>query len=176
MTEAAFAPDPSARLEAAYRAIHAERMRGIPILNPALGVAAVGFVVWEGRWLGVMVTPWCMNLMLVPRDPAAWEPLALGAKRRYSLPAGEFEFIGGDDPAIGEYQMCSLFSPMERFGDMETAVRTAKLALEAVLDPRQAADAAAGRQPRAAPAGAAAPGMSRRDFLRGSFLPGADRR
>ncbi|MCX7892466.1 MAG: [NiFe]-hydrogenase assembly chaperone HybE [Burkholderiales bacterium] len=176
MTEPAFASDPTARLEAAYRAIHAERMHGIPIVNPALGVAAVGFADWEGRWLGVLVTPWCMNLMLVPRDPAAWRPLAVGAKRRYALPAGEFEFIGGEDPAIGEYQMCSLFSPMERFGDMETAVLTAKLALEAALAPAQAERQAAEPRPLEKLARAVEAPMSKRDFLRGSFLPGVDRR
>lgn len=172
--------DPTARLEAAYRSIQADRMQGVPMLNPALGVAAVGFADWEGRWLGVMVTPWFMNLMLVPRDPAAWTPLRMGAKRKYALPAGEYEFIGGDDPAIGEYQMCSLFSPMFDFADMETATLTAKLALDALLD-------AAHAEPGAAPAAGPGPRpieeikravegpMSKRDFLRGSFLPRVDR-
>jgi [NiFe] hydrogenase assembly HybE family chaperone len=150
------------------------------MVNPALGVAAVGFAEWEGRWLGVMVTPWFMNLMLVPRDAAAWTPLRLGAKRRYRLPAGEYEFIGGDDPAIGEYQMCSLFSPMFDFHDMETATLTAKLALEALLDPAHAEPAtssALSAEPRPIEeikrAGEAP--MSKRDFLRGSFLGRADR-
>jgi [NiFe] hydrogenase assembly HybE family chaperone len=128
----------------------------------------------------VMVTPWFMNLMLVPRDPAAWTPLRMGAKRKYALPAGEYEFIGGDDPAIGEYQMCSLFSPMFDFADMETATLTAKLALDALLDPAHA-------EPGASPAAPPGPRpieeiksavegpMSKRDFLRGSFLGRVDR-
>ena len=172
--------DPTARLEAAYRSIQADRMQGVPMLNPALGVAAVGFAEWEGRWLGVMVTPWFMNLMLVPRDLAAWTPLRMGAKRKYALPAGEYEFIGGDDPAIGEYQMCSLFSPMFDFADMETATLTAKLALDALLD---AAHAEPGASPAASPGPrpieeikrAVEGSMSKRDFLRGSFLGRVDR-
>ncbi|MCU0805122.1 MAG: [NiFe]-hydrogenase assembly chaperone HybE [Burkholderiales bacterium] len=172
--------DPTATLEAAYRTIQAERMQGMPMVNPALEVAAVGFADWDGRWLGVMVTPWFMNLMLVPRDPAAWTSLRIGAKRKYALPAGEYEFIGGDDPAIGEYQMCSLFSPMFEFADMETARLTAKLALEAVLDPAHAeSDPATAPSPAPSPieeiGRAAESPMSKRDFLRGSFFGRADR-
>lgn len=174
--------DPSARLEAAYRAIRAERMRGVPILNEALDVAAVGFAPWEGRWLGAMVTPWFMNLMLVPLDAEAWTPVASGRKRRYGLPAGEYEFIGGDDPLLGEHQMCSLFSPMFDFADMETATLTAKLALAAVLDPAHA-DRESGvgapvtpREPSEVERNSLldAP-VSKRDFLRGAFLHRGDR-
>jgi [NiFe] hydrogenase assembly HybE family chaperone len=180
MTDPVPRPDPTERLEAAYRAIHTERMQGIPMVNPALGVAAVGFSEWEGHWLGVMVTPWFMNLMLLPRDPGAWESLRIGAKRKYALPAGEYEFIGGDDLAIGEYQMCSLFSPMFDFADMETAALTAKLALEAVLDVAHAERPA---EPEPTPVtrpldeikrAVEAP-ISKRDFLRGAFFGRVDR-
>jgi [NiFe] hydrogenase assembly HybE family chaperone len=180
MTEPFSVANPTARLEAAYRTIHSERMQGVPMLNPALGVAAVGFAEWDGRWLGVMVTPWFMNLMLVPRDPVAWTPLRIGAKRKYALPAGEYEFIGGNDPEIGEYQMCSLFSPMFDFADMETATLTAKLALEALLDPAHAEPAPSAPAPlEARPVeeiqrAVQAP-MSKRAFLRGSFLGRVDR-
>lgn len=175
--------DPAARLEAAYRTIRDERMRGVPILNPALDVAAVGFAVREGRWLGVMVTPWCMNLMLLPHDPQAWKTLPVGRKRAYPLPAGEYEFIGGCDPILGEYQMCSLFSPMSEFADMETATLTARLALEAVLDPANAESSpqnVAAEVPERKSELAEAPGaltapVSKRDFLRGAFLGRGDR-
>ncbi len=60
------AGDPSARLVAAFEAA-AVRMRGLPIVNPALAVEAVGFAPWEGHWLGVMVTPWFINLTLLLR-------------------------------------------------------------------------------------------------------------
>jgi [NiFe] hydrogenase assembly HybE family chaperone len=173
---------PAARLEAAYRTIRDERMRGVPILNPALDVAAVGFAPWQGRWLGVMVTPWFMNLMLVPLAPEAWTPLPLGGKRVYALPAGEYEFIGGADPILGEYQMCSLFSPMAEFADMAMATLTARLALEAVLDPARADTAATEAAADAIPArtgdrpGARDAPVSKRDFLRGGFLGRGDRR
>ena len=135
-TETAAPPatgDPSARLEAAFR-VASHRLRGLSIANPALDVEAVGFAPWEGRWLGVMVTPSSINLMLVPDDPAAWRSLVPGAKRRYRFPAGEYEFIGAHDPDIGEFQVCSLFSPVHEFADHATARLVAQIAREALFD------------------------------------------
>jgi len=173
-------PDPSPRLNAAYRAI-ARRMDGLNVVNPAIGVEAVAFAPWESHWLGAMVTPWCINLMLLPRDPAGWTSLPQGRKRRYAFPAGEYEFISSRDEAIGEYQMCSLISPVLELPDHATACQVAELARAALLDPANAP------QPAAPPAGndaelppgpiaqikqhATAP-MSKRDFLRGRFLRG----
>jgi len=179
-------PDPSERLTAAFRAA-AARMQGLDVVNPALAVEAVGFAPWDEHWLGVMLTPWFMNLTLLPRNARAWQPLAIGAKRRYTFPAGEYEFVGANDAAVGAYQVCSLFSPMHEFADQETARLVATLAREALFDAANAAVAempAAGLSPAAD--SPAAPGplaqleqrldapLSKRNFLRGRFL-GADR-
>jgi [NiFe] hydrogenase assembly HybE family chaperone len=139
MTEtAALLADPSPRLEAAFREAQATRMCGLPFLNHALEVAAVGFAPWEGHWLGVVLSPWFMNLTLAPRDLAAWQPLGFGEKRRYSFPAGAFEFVGAADPLAGETQVCSLFSPVQEFADQDSALATARFALEALMDPQHA--------------------------------------
>ena len=126
-------PDPSARLTAAFRAA-AARMQGLDVVNPALAVEAVGFAPWNEHWLGVMLTPWFMNLTLLPRNPGGWRPLATGAKRRYAFPAGEYEFVGANDAMLGAYQVCSLFSPVHEFADQETARLVATLAREALFD------------------------------------------
>jgi [NiFe] hydrogenase assembly HybE family chaperone len=173
-------PDPSPRLNAAYRAI-ARRMDGLAFVNPAIDVEAVAFAPWESHWLGAMVTPWCINLMLLPRDASAWTSLPQGKKLRYVFPAGEYEFISSRDDAIGEYQMCSLISPVLELPDHATACQVAALARAALLDPANAP------QPEAPKAGEGAdlpPGplaqirehatapMTKRDFLRGRFLRG----
>lgn len=160
------APDPSAALEAAYRAV-AARMAGLPVVNPVLEVQAIGFAPWDGHWLGVVVTPWFMNLTLTPREAGRWLPLAVGAKRRLRFPAGDFDFIGAHDPGFGEFQVCSLFSPMDRFADQAAAVQVAQLALQALFDP---AHAEAPPRPAGEPTAGqrdGAPEPSRRDLLRG---------
>ena len=103
------------RLVACFEEIRATRMTGVPILNEALSVAAIGGREWNGNWLGVLVTPWFMNLMLLPQDPGE-TPDAPGTKRCFVFPAGRFEFIAGYEEAIGAYWMCSLFSPVFEFG------------------------------------------------------------
>ena len=179
-------PDPSPRLVAAFRAV-AKRMQGLAFVNPAVDVEAVAFAAWESHWLGVMVTPWCMNLTLLPRDPATWYPLAPGAKRRYTFPAGIYEFVGANDAAIGDYQVCSLFSPLLEFDDHASARLVATLAREALFDPAnaEAPEMPVGNlAPAAAAADASPPGpltrlqeqfdarVSKRDFLRGRGLLG----
>ncbi len=173
-------PDPSPRLVAAYREIQHTRMAGLPFVHAALEVEAIAFAPWEAAWLGVMLTPWFMNLMLLPYDPLRWVPLAVGDKRTHRFPAGRYSFVGGDDAAIGNYQSCSLFSPVDAFADHTTARLVATLAREALFDPAHAADAdnlAGGPEltPTRRPAPMAgleakleAP-LGRRDFLRGRF-------
>jgi [NiFe] hydrogenase assembly HybE family chaperone len=175
----ALLPDPSARLTAAYRAI-GQRMQGLNFVNPAIEVEAVGFGPWESHWLGVMVTPWCINLMLLPRDPAGWTSLSQGKTLRYRFPAGDYDFISSRDEVVGEYQMCSLISPVLDLPDHATARAVAELARAALLDPAnapvpdvpvtEAADDKPG--PIAQIAEQAAKPLSKRDFLRGRFLRG----
>jgi len=138
--DALLRPDPSASLVHAFRLV-AERMRGLAFVNPALEVEAVAFAPWDGHWLGVLVTPWFMNLILAPRDDAAWTHVEPGKNRTYAFPAGAYEFIGARDDVAGEYQMCSLFSPLLHFDDQETARLVAGLAREALFDAENAENA-----------------------------------
>ena len=172
-------PDPSPCLTVAYRSI-AQRMDGLNFVNPAIEVEAVGFAPWESHWLGVMVTPWCINLMLLPRDTGAWTSLPQGEKLRYRFPAGDYDFISSRDETVGEYQMCSLISPVLEIPDHATAREVALLARAAMLDPGNApVPVVPGKAADAAEPGpiaqlgqqASAP-MSKRDFLRGRFARG----
>jgi [NiFe] hydrogenase assembly HybE family chaperone len=176
---AAVLPDPSPGLTAAYRGI-AQRMDGLHFVNPAIEVEAVGFAPWESHWLGVMVTPWCINLMLLPRDPGGWTSLPQGVKQCYRFPAGDYDFISSRDETIGEYQMCSLISPVLELPDHATAREVAVLARAALFDPANAPvpDEPKGAHDEAGPGAieqlekqANAP-LSKRDFLRGRFLRG----
>ena len=173
MIDPARLPDPSSRLEAAFRDIEG-KMRGLAFVNPALRVEAVGFAAWKSYWLGVMVTPWSMNLLMLPREPGAWRPLPIGEKRRYAFPAGSYDFVSARDAAIGDYFACSLFSPMLEFADHETARTTAALARAALFDVTHAEaderrDGDGERRPLAELAAAIETPLSRRDLLHGRF-------
>jgi [NiFe] hydrogenase assembly HybE family chaperone len=180
----------SSRLEAAFRKIHAERMDGVPILNARLQVEAIGTREWNGHWLSAVITPWFINLMLLPttqEQGEAWGKLVLGSSVPHGFPAGRFDFLVGEEDGFGRYQMCSLFSPVLEFENHEAAQATAQAALEAIFDKdldgnaekdkevASAEAAPANTLPGAAdqPAAPAAPAPSRRGLLTGKI--GQDR-
>jgi len=172
---------PAAALEQRFEAIQRQQMQGVPMLNPALRVQAVGFQPWSEHWLGVLVTPWFMNLMLLPRVVEGWHAIGERESRHHVFPAGVFEFLGGRDAELGDYQACSLFSPMSDFATQAGAADTARAALLALFDtasrpapdraaefPEPAAAATAVDAARPPPPLPDRPALSKRDFLFGS--------
>jgi len=127
--------NPAAAVEAAFRRIERERMADMPNLNAALAVEAVDFALHDGDWLGVLVTPWSMSLMRLPASGDHWVGTPEGVRLMLRYPAGEFAFLGGVEPEIGEYQSCSLFTSMEQFPDQETVRLTARASRLALLQP-----------------------------------------
>lgn len=152
--------------------VQTERMAGIPLLNDALSVEAVGFE-WAAADAaaapvaeGVLITPWFMSLVRLPLQVL---PHGNRVGRSVVHPFGceRFDFIGGHDEAIGFYETCALFSPMNGFTSQALALETALASLALV---RPAASALPGA-PLAPPAGVSAPLVepvpSRRFFLTG---------
>lgn len=159
------APQPTAaalqqRVDALTRhfaRVQAERMAGLPLLNPALSVEAVGFE-WAAQTEdeagsppvaeGVLVTPWFMSLV---RLPLAVLPHGnrVGSRAVRRFGNERFDFIGGHDEAIGFHETCALFSPMNGFSSQALARETALASLALV---RLAADAQATPPTAVAPA------------------------
>lgn len=157
------AADPVAageRLAAAFRGIGDRSMRDLPIYNASLDVAPVGFQVYDGGIVGVLITPWFMNLIVIAHD-GNFANAASGSTVRYVLPAGAMDFVVGQVDAFGKIASCSLISPMFCFTDMATARATADAALGEIMRPHAAG----------ATSGAAAPSVAidRRRFLRGEI-------
>ena len=126
-------------------------MADVPILNPALKVEVVGLTIWKGSPLAVLITPWCMNLVLLP----AKDGKAESERTFYRFPSGDFAFLRGSEPEIGEYHSCALFSPMSQFADQEGARAVAEATLAALF-------ASAGGKTAEVPARAK---LTRRGFL-----------
>ena len=146
-------------------------MVGVPIVNDKLAVRAIGFRPWREHWLGILLTPWFMNLMLLPRAEAAAEVLSppagvekalsppgrgfgrggektpVGAVRTFVFPSGSYDFVAGHEEGIGHYYSCSLFSPVFEFESQEAAEQTAEAALAAIMD-EENFDAASQRRER----------------------------
>lgn len=120
--------------EAVFREIHAAKMKGVPFVNGTLGVKAVGFRIHAGRVMGVLVTPWFMNIVLLPNATDDWSQLRTGEKELIDFPSGTYEFLAANRPETGPYKACSLFSPMFDFSSMLQAVETAEAVMPGLLD------------------------------------------
>lgn len=116
-----------------FERVHTERMAGIPLLNPALRVEAVGFL-WAAQAdgavgtvpvaEGVLITPWFMSLVRLPLPVL---PHGNQVARSFVRDFGceRFDFIGAHDEAIGYHETCALFSPMAGFPSQDVARQTA---------------------------------------------------
>lgn len=130
-------------LVALFDSVARTRMAGIPILNPALRVEALGFELCgvdvaqpdeTQSAVGVLVTPWFMNLVWFPLDRID-QPNWAGTSRSRHVGTECFDFIAGYEAAFGSYEACSLFSPMFDFIDHAAACATAEAVLAALHPP-----------------------------------------
>lgn len=102
--------DPAQLIEH-YQAIHRDRMQGLGLCNPHLSVEGVGFAPLDEHQLGVLITPWFMNLILLPGNDE-WRHYEPGGASDYGLPAGPHEFTTCHDDALGTYLTAVLFRSM----------------------------------------------------------------
>ncbi len=149
-----------ARLAEAYKIIWATSMRDVPICNSALDIESIGFRAHSGSAVGIVVTPWFMNLVVAAPTEEADPSLQDGAASSLRLPAGEIECAGASLDGFGGLRACSLFSPMFDFAEMAVARTVAEEAMKAFFTKPSGDDSP--RQPS---------GMGRRALLTGRFLP-----
>ncbi|MDK9696799.1 MAG: [NiFe]-hydrogenase assembly chaperone HybE [Siculibacillus sp.] len=118
------------RLARLYGDIAERSMRDLPVSNPKLRVEAVGFHDDGVRVVGIVVTPWFMNVVIAasPLGPA---PVAAppGSTATHDLPSGTYDFVVGEIADFGRLDSLSLFSPMFEFDDPEVARATAEAAM-----------------------------------------------
>lgn len=128
----------AARLKTVFERIHQEQMLGLPLLNEALSVETLGFQLYQGRVVGVLVTPWMLSLVLLPGDNDDWETMALGDKQSQTFPSGSYRCMVNRIEGIGVCQMYSVHSPMRDFASQAEALVEAAGFLEKLLTPTQA--------------------------------------
>ncbi len=158
------------RVESAFAHIAQTRMRDFPLSNPALSVQLVGLRDWGTVRIGVLITPWAINLLLLPgadaatadaaqTDASGFRRLGSDEQQYWALPSASYAFYGLDDDAIGPYQTCSLFSPALEFTTQDAAVETAQAVMLALFQPPDLeSDVATGP-------------VSRRELLHGRLSP-----
>ena len=127
-------PVPVAVLEGYYRRVCDERMRGLPIVNPELEVEAVGFRVLDEHALGVRITPWFLNLFLLPGSER-WDDSPQGSTCAIDLPGASIDFTIAHDEELGTTLSAALFSTVADFPDQALAREVAVETLRRLRQP-----------------------------------------
>lgn len=104
------------RFERTYQ----DHMEGLPIVNKALQVEAISFRDFESHQLGVLVTPWFMNLVLLPGSDE-WSDAVQGDLSAITFPSGPIDFTVCHDDVLGTYLSAVLFTTVADVPDQAVA-------------------------------------------------------
>lgn len=169
-----FAARPVAEIMHAFRRIEQNQMQDLPVCNNQLTTEIAGLRRFEQYWVGALITPWTLQLILLPATAEA-ESLQEGDYRTFQFPQGPVMFMASGNPDLGVYLACSLVSPLHDFSSQEKIRDTAEEVMRLLFQ-------SPGKQPRGESVKVAMPGQmdieregkspemksgSRRDFLRG---------
>lgn len=138
-----FTQSPAHCFERAFERIYRERMAGLPICRVDIAVRALGFAPFAGHWLGALVTPWSVLVILAAGDKRAWPEVQIGKIMPVTLPGGAFHFLGMHEPAMGSFLACSLMSPIERLYRQKDVENFALKALNLMMTPSRLSEKSA---------------------------------
>lgn len=109
---AGFAADPAPLLVAQYERIAREQMADLPFYHTAMPIVAE-CVLFEEQWLGCVLTPWMLSVVVLPGPDQHWPRRGSGERLALQLPCGDMTFMVGELPEIGQLLACSLMSPLD---------------------------------------------------------------
>jgi len=69
-------------------------------------------VLFEGQWLGCVLTPWMLSVVVLPGPDQLW-PVRSSERLALQLPCGNLTFMVGELPESGQLLACSLMSPID---------------------------------------------------------------
>ena len=111
-----------------------------------VAIESVGFRLFNDvELLGVVLTPWFMNLMILPITPVAMNMAEIGKTVSVELPVGPRKFVVGGDEVVGLYKAHSLHSPVLSFTLPGQARAEAQRQLALLMTPATAEPVATSR-------------------------------
>lgn len=122
------------QIEECFNRIHIENMQGIKILNNELDVEAIEFQKFEDRIIGMILTPWMINLVMLPNEEDDWDGRTLGERSKFQFPQQELVMMINEIEGFGYCKTFSLHSPVNDFPNQESARIAAAMFLRDLLD------------------------------------------
>ena len=131
------APTPisSTAIAERFRNIHEQRMLGLPFINANLTVETIGFRDFQDFEIGVLITPWFMNLILLPGSEVGAD-IEQGHSVNACFPSGDIEFTAAEDEELGLYFSAVLFSTVADIPDQATARDLAVEVMKGLFEPK----------------------------------------
>ncbi|GEM_PF-6227300 len=132
-------------LEQYFEAIYHDKMQGLPIVNSNMQVRLACLkAVREGVYLGALVTPWFINLLLKmvqqnesdvrDRHLEFYPEIGVGEKVVMKFPSGQYEMLVNHQPTLGYFYTCALFSDMHSIENQAVAEEVAQQCVHLVFD------------------------------------------
>lgn len=107
-----FEQNPADLLVEQYQQIAQDEMATLPFYRAEMPIV-VEMQQYEGQWLGTVLTPWMLSVVILPGPDQVWSLRKLGERIALSLPRGDMTFMVGELPKTGQQLSCSLMSPIE---------------------------------------------------------------
>ncbi len=120
------AEHPQPLLERLFNGIAERDMRALPFFQPQIPIRACGFQLFEQQWVGALLTPWMLSLLVLPGPGQLWPRRSVGARLALALPCGNVGFTLGEIDGCGQYLGSSLMSPLTADLGAEPAVTLAQ--------------------------------------------------
>lgn len=106
--------NPRPLVEAAFTRVAEQSMHDLSFLHPTMPVHASEFSLFDGQWVGVVITPWMLSAIILPGPEQYWPHRVVGDKVGLILPYGEMTYTVGELDGLTQYVACSLMSPLEK--------------------------------------------------------------
>lgn len=139
--------NPAALLEQLFGKVAADEMRGLPFYRDHIPLRACGFQLFEQQWIGALLTPWMLSLVVLPGPQQSWQRRAVGERLMLALPCGSMGFTVSEIAGCGQYLSRSLMSPLDTSLSAERALQLAEQSARMALS-LPVADADAPANPR----------------------------
>ena len=121
------------RLVERFEEIYRERMQNLDFVNDLLAVEAIGFRDFDEIRLGVLITPWFINLVILPATGSD-KTLQQGDQVDVKFPSGPINFTAAVDETIGYYLSAVLFSSVLEIPNQETARELAEEVMREIFN------------------------------------------